>query len=89
VVIVANSRLPISASIARRYAGVARKIEQLLAEWRDIRSLVEIISTFVFLNALFKNSVDLVCWLADTLSEMARSLHIGAHFGIVGAHVGR
>ena len=40
VMVMAHPWVCISASIARRNTCVARKIEQLLAEWRNISSLM-------------------------------------------------
>ena len=59
VVIVAKPWLSVSASIAGGNACVARKIEQLLAERRNIASLMQS-SSFTFLNALVKNAIHVV-----------------------------
>ena len=59
VVIVAHSWMSVSTSVARRNTSVARKIEQLLAKWRYVCSLMES-SSFRFLNALIKNAIHLI-----------------------------
>ena len=91
VVVVTHSRMSVSASIARRNTCVARKIEQLLAEWRyAVCSLMES-CIFTFLNALLKNAIHLVRGLrggSPSISHVARGLHVGAHFLLVWTDVG-
>lgn len=55
MVIMADSGWCVSTSIRSGNACVARKIEQLLAEWRNICTLLES-SSFTFLNTLVKNA---------------------------------
>lgn len=88
VVVVAHAWLPIAASVARGNPRVARKIEQLLAERRDIGPLLE---TLVFLNALLKNAIHLLGGLGGCPSCIAHvpgCLHVSAHLLLVWTRVG-
>ena len=91
VVVVAHSRMSVSASIARRNTCVARKIEQLLAEWRyAVCSLMES-CIFTFLNTLLKNAIHLVLGLGGccpSISHVSRGFHVSAHFLLVWTDLG-
>ena len=90
VVIVAHAWMSVTPSIARRNTCVARKIEQLLAEWRYICSLMES-SSLTFLNALIKNAIHLIGGFgccSPSIAYVPRGLHVGAHFLLVWAHIG-
>jgi hypothetical protein len=89
VVIVAESWLSVSASIACGNARVARKIEQLLAERRNIDSLMIQSSSFTFLNALVKNAIQIVAGFGGpTVPDVAWCLNVCAHFDVVWTHFG-
>lgn len=88
VVVVAHAWLSVATSIARGNPRVARKIEQLLAEWRDIRSLLH---RLVFLNALLENAIHLLGWLGGcptSVAHVTRCLNVGAHLLLVWACIG-
>ena len=90
VVIVAHSWMSVSTSVARRNTSVARKIEQRRAKWRYVCPLMEC-SRFRFLNALIKNAIHLIggFWYPSCpIAHVARGLHVGTHFLLVGANVG-
>jgi hypothetical protein len=89
VVVVAQSWLSIPASIAGGNARVARKIEQLLAERRNISSLMMQSSSFTFLNALVKNAIHVVAgFRSTTVPHLAWCLNVCAHFDFVWTYVG-
>ena len=87
----ARSRMSVSTSIARRNTCVARKIEQLLAEWRyTVCSLMES-CIFTFLNTLLKNAIHLVRGLSGSspsISHVSRGFHVSTHFLLVWTDVG-
>jgi hypothetical protein len=89
VVIVAESWLSVSASIACGNARVARKIEQLLAEGGNIDSLMVQSSSFTFLNALVKNAIHVVAGFGcTTVPDVAWCLNICAQFDVVWTNFG-
>jgi hypothetical protein len=89
VVIVAKSWLSVSASVACGNARVARKIEQLLAERRNISTLMVQSSSFTFLNALVKNAIHMVAgFRSTTVPHVSWCLNVCAHFYVVWADVG-
>jgi hypothetical protein len=88
VVVVAESWLGISASVACGNARVARKIEQLLAERRNVSSLMMQSSSFTFLNALVKNAIHLVTGFeSTTVPHVAWCLNVCAHFDFVWTYI--
>jgi hypothetical protein len=89
VVIVTKSWLSVSTSVAGGNARVARKIEQLLAEWRNVFSMLIQSSSFTFLNALVKNAIHVIAWFGSaTIPHVAWCLNVCAHFNMVWTNVG-
>jgi hypothetical protein len=89
VVVVAASLRQGAAAKPRGHAGVARKVEQLLAEGGDLGSSVVESSSFTFLNALIENAVDVLtpfARLCATLPLLPWRLYVRAQFGLVGTH---